>query len=429
MKISPALVIATVLSPVAVPAADELLIVGGRVHTLVGPPIEGGRVLIVDGRIAAVGTEVEGAAGVTRLEAGDHHVFPGLFDSMSTLGISEIASVRATVDSAELGAIQPHLLGLTAVHPPSEMIPVTRANGVTHAGVVPQSRSGYGFPGQVSAIQLDGWTAEEMRIEDSVGLVLVWPTLQLRSFDRDAGRRVDRPFKEAMKEYDKKVEEIRQWLVAGGRYAHARGVEGSVVPDRDLRLESLARVVEGRLPVIVRADRARQIRDAVELATSLSLRMILAGGREAWKEQELLLEAKIPVILGASQALPLHEDDPYDRSYTLAGELHEAGIPIAFSTFSAEKSRVLPYEAGQAVAFGLPWEEAVRAISRRPAEILGLGDRFGTLEPGKVANLIITDGDPLEIRTQVLEVIIRGQPVDLDNKHTRLYNKYRARRR
>jgi imidazolonepropionase-like amidohydrolase len=155
--------------------------------------------------------------------------------------------------------------------------------------------------------------------------------------------------------------------------------------------------------------------------------MILAGGGEAWKVKDLLKEKNIPVILGPSQALPLEEDDPYDKPYSRAGELHAAGVRIAIATFNSSDSRTLPYEAGQAVGFGLPWEEALKAITLYPAQIFGLADRLGTIEPGKLANLVVTTGDPLEIRTEVKHVFIGGQPADRMNRHLRLYETYKKR--
>jgi imidazolonepropionase-like amidohydrolase len=353
-------------------------------------------------------------------------IAPGLFDAMSAIGLTEIPSVQATQDTVELGAWNPHLRALDAVNPASEHVLVARANGVTHAGSSPAG-SGYGIPGRASVIRLDGWTNQEMAIEPEIGVVVTWPELTTRRFDRTTARFSDRPFAEAKKEYDERVGELRSWIASARRYASASHAGTTSRTVNDLRLAGLADVVEGRLPILVRANRERQIRDAVDFAARESLRMVLVGGKEAWRVVPLLAEKKVPVILGPTQDLPLDEDEPYDRPYTLARDLKAAGLTIAISTFSATAAFTLPYEAGQAVAFGLPWEDGLAAITRAPAEILGLGDRLGTIEPGKVANLVVTDGDPLEIRTRVVQVMIDGRWVDLATKQSRSYERYRSR--
>jgi imidazolonepropionase-like amidohydrolase len=407
-------------------AGEPIAIVGALVHTLAGAPIENGTVVVRGGTIVAVGAGVEVPAGYRVIDGRGLVVAPGLFDAMSTLGLSEIPSVQATQDTAELGAWNPHLRALDAVNPASEHILVARANGVTHAGTAPAG-SGYGIPGRAAVIRLTGWTNREMAIAPEIGVVVNWPSLVTRRFDPATARFADRPFAEAKKEYDDRIGELRSWLASSRRYASASRASRVSRTTNDLRLAALADAAEGRLPILVRADRERQIRDAVDLATKESLRMVLIGGQEAWKVAALLQERKVAVILGPTQALPLDEDEPYDRPYTLARDLRAAGVVIAISTFGAMSSFTLPYEAGQAVAFGLPWQDGLAAITRAPAEILGLGDRLGTIEPGKVADLIVTDGDPLEIRTRVLHVMIGGTLVDLANKQSRAYERYRGR--
>jgi imidazolonepropionase-like amidohydrolase len=410
---------------------EPIAIVGARVNTLAGPPIDHATVVVRAGSIVAVGAGAGVPSGARVLEGEGLVVTPGFFDAMSTLGLSEIPSVAATQDTAELGAWNPHLRALDAVNPASEHILVARANGVTHAGTAPAGTTasgiGYGIPGRASAIRLDGWTNQEMAIAPEIGVVLTWPSLVTRRFDPASARFSDRPFAEAKKEYDDRIAELRSWLASARRYASASRTGKTSRTPNDLRLAGLADVAQGRLPILVRADRERQIREAVDFAAGESLRMILIGGKEAWRVAPLLAEKKVPVILGPTQDLPLEEDDPYDRPFTLARDLRAAGVQIAISTFGAMASFTLPYEAGQAVAFGLPWDDGVAAITRAPAEIFGLGDRLGTLEPGKVANLIVTDGDPLEIRTRVLHVMIDGRWVDLANKQSRSYERYRSR--
>ncbi|MCL6564950.1 MAG: amidohydrolase family protein [Acidobacteriia bacterium] len=395
-----------------------------KIYTLAGPPIENGTVVVRDGKIAAVGRNVAVPSGAQVIQASGLQVYPGLFDSVSLLGLTEIGQVAATVDTTELGDYKPQLLAAVAIHPASEHIPVARANGITHAVSAPR---GGVLSGRASAIHLDGWTVEEMRLEPAVAMVLEWPSLATGSFDFATFTMRRRPFSEVQREYEQKVAELRDWLVRARHYRQALQQGSPAKFERDLKLEALVPVVEGRLPVLVLANNERDIRNAIQFCEEEKLKMILGSGAEAWRVKDLLKEKKIPVILRPTQSLPVQEDDPYDKPYTAPGELHAAGVKIAFATFNSSDSRTLPYEAAQAVPFGLPWEEALKAITIYPAQMFGLDDRLGTIEVGKIANLVVTDGDPLEITTQFRYVFIQGRPVSTDNRHRQLYEKYRAR--
>ncbi|MCG8460340.1 MAG: amidohydrolase family protein [Holophagales bacterium] len=404
---------------------------GGTVHTLAegAEPLEGATVLVRDGLVQAVGADVEIPADAQRFDAAGHHLYPGFFDAVSRLGLSEIGAISATLDLREWGDYNPHLLAATAVHPASELIPVARANGITHALATPGGAGSAGFPGQGSAIHLAGWTVEEMAIEPAAAMTMIWPSRSTREFDFATFSVKEKPWKEVKKEYDEKMAEILDWLEAAKHYAQARAADPAATPV-NRPLEALAGILDRGQPVLVFADDDRDIRDAVAFGEEHGLEIVIVGGAEGYKVADLLVEKKVPVILGATQSLPEEEDDPHDSAFTNPGKLHAAGVKIAFGTtgfFGGSVSRTLPYEAGYAVPYGLPREVALAAITRHPAEILGLGDRLGTLEEGKIANLIVADGDPLEIRTQVVEVFIDGRPVGTDNKHRRLYERYRAR--
>ena len=410
---------------------ESWLIKDARIHTLVegAAPIESGSILIRDGRIVEIGTDVSAPAGATVVDASGLDVYPGMMDSVSQLGLTEIGAISATVDTAELGEMNPHLKAATAIHPSSEHLPVARANGITHAVVAPGRLGGFGgggsgISGQASIVHLDGWTVEEMDIDASAGMVLTWPTYSTRSFNTTTFRPERRSFREAEEEYDRQVAELGEVLDAARRYEAA----GEAGPrERDIRLAALGPVVRGEMPLLIVAQGEREIRAAVEFTEEQGVKMILLGGSEAWKVKELLAESGVSVILGPTQRLPGEEDDPYDRPFTTPGELHEAGVTVAFATFGSSNSRLLPYEAGHAVGYGLPQDAAVRAITTVPAQLFGLAEDFGTLEEGKVANLIVVNGDPLEIRTEVEHVFVNGAPVALDNRHLMLYEKYRAR--
>ena len=404
-------------------AAQTLAIEGGTVHPVSGAAFTG-TVVVRDGVIDAAGPGVATPQGAEVIDARGLHVYPGLFNAWTTLGLVEIDSVSATLDQAELGDT-PHLLAVEGVHPASEIIPVTRANGTTHALTAP---SGGPWAGQASVILLDGWTVEEMEVEKSVGVVLEWPSLATREFDFSTFSVREKKFSEAKRDYDRTVGELADWIEAARQYDHTLSNAGSgTAVEQDHALEAVASVARGELPLLVVADRARAIRDAVAFAEEHGLQLVVASGRDAAGEADLLAEKKVPVILNSVQALPVEEDDPYDGPFAAPGELHRAGVPIAFGTFDASNARALPYEAATAVAFGLDAEAALRALTLGAAEILGLDDRLGSVDAGKWANLIVTDGDPLEVRTAVRHVIVRGRDVDLSNRHSRSYELYRGR--
>jgi imidazolonepropionase-like amidohydrolase len=401
-----------------------------KIFTLAGAPIEDGTLVIRDGKIAAVGANVEVPTGAQVIDAKGLQIYPGLFDPVTQMGLSEISAVNATVDTAETGSYNPDVVAATAFSPSSEHIPVTRAAGITEVLAVPNSGGFDGggsrgvIGGQASAIHLAGWTINDMLIKKSVAMVIAWPVIQTRTFDFATFSRKEKPFTEAKQEYDKQVAELADYLETARHYAQAMGHGGPSDFQRDLKLEALAPVVRGQLPVLVFADRARDIRNAVEFCDRQKLKMILAGGAEAYKVKDLLRSKGIPVILRPTLNSPSEEDDPYDRLRTQPAELASAGIKFAFGSFDNSFARRLGQQAANAVANGLPYDVALKAVTVYPAEIFGVADQVGTLETGKVANIIVTNGDPLELTTDVKFLFIKGQRTSLDNRHLRLYEKY-----
>jgi imidazolonepropionase-like amidohydrolase len=414
----------------AKPAA--FAIKGGKVYTLVGAPIENGIVIIRDGKIVAVGANIAIPADAQVIDAAGLEVYPGMFDAVTQIGLAEISQVSATMDVTELGDYNPELVAATAVNPASAYIPVTRANGITEVIAAPgtagfDAQSGGLITGQASAFNLAGWTMDDMQLNRSVAMVINWPSIQTRTFDFATFSVKEKPYTDAKKDYDKSVNELSDWLDRARHYAQVKEKGSPALYERDLKLESLVPVVEGKLPVLVIADDQRDIRNAVEFCSKQNLKMILGGGSEAWKVKDLLKEKKIPVILGPTERIPDKEDTPYDKPMTQPSELFAAGIPFAFSSFGTSFSRRLPQYAGSAVAYGLPHDEALKAVMLNAAQIYGLGDELGTLEPGKLANVIVTSGDPLELQTQVKYLFIKGQLTSLDNRHSAFYEQYRKR--
>jgi imidazolonepropionase-like amidohydrolase len=387
-------------------------------------------VVIRDGKIAAVGSGVEVPAGAQVIDGKGLQVYPGFFDPITQMGLSEISAVRATVDSTETGDFNPDVVAATAVSASSQHIPVTRASGITEVLAVPGS-GGFDtggsqgtFAGQASAINLAGWTNEEMTIKQSAAMVINWPAIETESFDFTTFSRKQKPYTDAKKEYDKRVDEISDWIERARHYAQALDHRGNSEFQRDVKLESLVPVVRRQLPILVFADRARSIRAAVEFADKQKLKLIIAGGSEAYKVKDLLRSKSIPVILRPVLTEVREEDDPYDRLLSQPAELSQAGVKFAFGSFDNSFARRLGQNAANAVAHDLPYDEALKAITIYPAQFFGLDDQLGTLEAGKIANIIVTNGDPLELTTELRYLFIRGQLTSTDNKHKSLYEKY-----
>jgi imidazolonepropionase-like amidohydrolase len=411
-------------------ATTTFAITHAKIFTLAGAPVDDGVLVIKDGKIAAVGTNVDVPSGAQVIDGKGLQVYPGLFDPVTQIGLSEISAVSATVDTTETGTINPDVVAADAVLPSSDHIPVTRAAGITEVLAVPASG---GFDsrgnsnllgGQASAIHLAGWTINDMLIKKSVAMVIDWPTIDTESFDFTTFSRKQKPYSEAKQEYDKQVDELSDWLDNARHYAVAWGHGGPAEYQRDLKLEALVPVIRGELPVLVFASRAREIRAAVEFCDKQKIKMILAGGAESYKVKDLLRSKNIPVILQPALTEPLDEDDPYDRSLSTAAELVDAHVKFAFGSFDNSFARRLGQQAANAVAHGLAYDEALKAVTIYPAQIFGLSDQIGTLENGKIANIIVTNGDPLELTTDVRYLFIKGQLTSTNNKHQELYEKY-----
>ena len=404
-----------------------------KIFIVNGAPIDDGTIVIRDGKISAVGANLEIPAGSQTIDGKGLQVYPGLFDSITQMGLSEISAVSATVDSSETGAFNPDVVAAEAILPSSQHIPVTRAAGITEVLAVPASggfdsggASGI-LGGQASAIRLGGWTINDMLLKKSVAMVLNWPKIETQSFDFSTFAIKHKPYSEAKQEYDKQVTELTDWLDRARHYALAEGHGGRADFQRDLKLEALIPVTRGELPVLVFADKAHDIRNAVEFCDKQKLKMILAGGSEAYKVKDLLRSKAISVILRPTLTDPTDEDDPYDRLLTQPAELSAAGVRFAFGSFDNSFARRLGQQAANAVSHGLPYDEALKAVTLYPAQIFNLADQVGTLEIGRAANIIVTTGDPLELTTDVRYLFINGQLTSTDNKQKSLFEKYSNR--
>ncbi len=403
--------------------AESLLLTGATVHTVSGATITNGQVLVRDGKIAAVGSSVP-AAGAKKVSLDGLHLYPGLIALNTDLGLAEIDAVRATVDSREVGEYMPDVYSWLAVNPDSELLPVARANGVSHFEPVP---FGAVISGQSGLLAMDGWTTEQMVAKKSIALHVFWPNAGL---DPTPKEKSSAPAKwKSLEDQDKeRKEKLRQ---LDDFFAEARAYTKAKAGVKDFQIvpawEAMLPVVRGEIPVTIHAEDVRQIRAAVTWATTNGVKMILADGLDAWRVADLLASNHVPVIFSHVFSLPQRGEDRYDAQFRAAGVLNKAGVKIAFSGGGGSLVKNLPYTAAQAVAFGLPADEAVKAITLYPAQMAGVAERLGSIEVGKDATFFVTDGEVLDIRSNVKRMWIGGKEVSLENRHTRLYEKYKNR--
>jgi imidazolonepropionase-like amidohydrolase len=390
------------------------------------PTIANGTIVFSNGIITAVGATAAIPANATVIDGTGLFVYPGLIDSGSHVGLEEISAVPGTIDTAELGDINPNARAEIAVNPHSNIIPVTRVNGIT--SVVTEPEGGI-ISGSSAMIQLSGWTPREMTLKAPLAMHIHFPRLRSAAFDEVP--QDEEAAKEATKNYTKQVDKLRDTFRDAQAYAKVSAARkqnaGTKRVDRDLILEALVPVVEGREPVVLHANLERDIRAAIKFADEFKLKVILADADDAARVIPELKSRNIPVILGPILSLPPREDDPYDLVFSNAKALNDAGIPFAIQSQDSHNARNLPYQAAACAAFGLPKDVALRAITITPAQIFGLADRIGSLEAGKLANLIVTDGDPLEIVTHVKRLYIGGEEITLETNQTLLWEKFKAR--
>ncbi|QDT52180.1 N-acetylglucosamine-6-phosphate deacetylase [Caulifigura coniformis] len=384
-------------------------ITGATIHPVDGPAISEGVVLIDGDRIAAVGKDVTIPENAGLIDAAGLHVYPGLIDAGTTLGLSEVAKVVETVDAAEIGRLQPDLRAGISVNAESELIPVNRAGGVTMALVQPV---GGLVCGHASLVQTGGWTAEKMVRNYYAGLRLNWP------------------------DDSKSVEDISDFFAEAKLYDAARtrdetaakSGERSATPIvMDPRYEAMRPCLKKERPLLIEANTRKHMAQALNFAAEQDVKVILTGASDAWKMADVLAERKVPCILGRTMRVPVDSFDPFDATYANAGRLHEAGVEFCFRSDQPTNSRNVAFEAGIAVAYGLPEEEALKGVTLSTAKILGLGDQTGSITKGKLADLVITDGNPLQPTTQIKGVFVAGMPYEPTSKQTRLFEKYMQR--
>ncbi len=406
--------------------AHPIALVGGTVHTVSGNDIQDATLLFDKGRIAAIGKHIVLPENVELIDVKGKHIYPGLISANTSLGLVEVAAVRSTRDYAEVGDINPNVRAEASFNPDSELLPVTRANGIALALSVPQ---GGIISGTSALMMLDGWTWEDMTFKTPVALHLNWPGMFIRRTDLS-----EKEVKKRVKNRDEKLAQIRNTFARARAYQQAKNAEsqeGVPYHDTDLRWEAMLPVLSREIPVFVHANGIHEIQAAVDWALTENVLIAIVGGYDAWRVSALLKAHNIPVVVTGTHRTPRRRWENYDGPFALPGKLHEAGVLFCIATggggFGSAHERNLPYHSAMAAAYGLPEKEALKAVTLYPAQILGVADRLGSLEKGKDATLIVTDGDPLEIMTHVEMSFIQGRKIDLSSRHTQLYEKYKTK--
>ena len=410
----------------AADAPRPIAIRGARIVTVSGPVIEKGTIVLSGGKIVAVGENaaIPGVAEV--IDGTGKTVYPGLINGLTTLGLTEIGSVPGSVDTTETGDINPQARAWLAVQPHSDLIPIARANGVTVVLTAPQ---GGLVSGQSALLRLAGTTPEALTVKQPAAMHMVYPTGRpvfnlARLFEEPELKTFEDRVKDRRQNQEKELRRLGNLIEDARALGQRRGA--NVPSDVDLAEEALGAVARGELPVVMRADAEDDIRGAVRFAGEHGLKLIIAGGLEAWRCADLLKEKDVPVLLQVDR-LPLRESDRYDASFTNPSALHRAGVRFAIVSDDAADTRNLPYEAAMARAYGLPADVALRAITLSPAEIFGVADRLGALAVGKDADVFVATGDIMDTRTQVTHVFVDGASQSLETRHTRLYREFKDR--
>lgn len=404
-------------NPTPAPAqSGKIVISGATIHIGNGEVLENGEIRIVDGKIERVGGPTRALLNdYEKIDASGQHIFPGLIALNTTLGLVEIQAVRSTNDRTEVGTYNPNVRSLIAFNTDSQIIPTVRSRGVLLAQATP--RGGL-ISGQSSVFQLDGWNYEDAVIAVDEGMHLNWP--RRRSYNWQAARWGNN------ENYPEQIRDFENFIAQAAAYCERE------VEEVQLRYAAMCSALQGEAQIYVHVDLAADILAAIEMFKAYDkVQLAIIGGAESHLVAPQLAAANIPVILGSTQALPRREDDPIDLPFRLPALLEEAGVEFALNhgpRWGGWQQRNLPFQAGQAVAYGLDYERAIQALTLVPAQILGIDEQYGSLEAGKSATLIVVDGDLLDSRSsRITQAYIDGRNINLDNKQEYLARKFRSK--
>jgi len=407
------------------------VIQNARIVTVSGSTIERGSILIREGKIEALGAAISIPKGAELIDGKGLSVYPGMIDAGTKLGLAEIPlGANATMDVAEVGDNNANAKAISGINPHSSHVNVTRVNGITTVLTFP---NGGMIAGQSAVVNLNGSTQAEMSLVPIFGLVLNFPRISTQQGFNPAIGPQTIEFNEAVKLREKKIEELKTIFADAQNYARVKDAfaKDKTLPRPifDLKLEALLAYTNGEKPVMFLVERERDIRAALKFADDLKLRAVILGGQDAWKVADLLKQKNVDVIYTNIYDLPVQQDDPYDNLFEAPSKLQKAGVRFCISTGNdGAEVRDLPYHAGIAGAFGLSKEEALKSVTLYPAQILGIADKVGSLEVGKIANVVVTDGDILDPRTNIKFLFINGKILPLTSRHTELYERFKDRK-
>ncbi len=422
--------------------AKPVALKGGKLLTISHGTIDNGILVMKDGKIAALGAagSVNIPPDAQVIDVTGMTVYPGLIDSESQLGLTEISAEQMTNDLVESSdEVMPQMHVYDAFHAESELIPVSRLNGITNAIVAPSN--GDTLPGQDSFIQLDGTSATDMLLIRDIAMPLNFTADQRRNESWEKRKfpqtrmgmaaQLRQTFLDAQEyerswsDYTKKKADFEKNPPSDKEKEKDKKQPPSP-PKRDLKLEAVLPYLDGKKQIVLAAEEASDLETAVGLAKEFNLKFVLNHISYSQPVLDYVASLKVPVIVG-----PIYEnpkpDERYDAVYSLPAQLYKRGVKIVFASYDAHQVRNLPYQAGFAVAFGFPHDEALKAITLNPAETWGVADKLGSLDVGKTANVVVSSGDPLDVTTDVKQVYIEGRAIPMTSRQTRLRDQYAGR--
>lgn len=406
-----------------VPPQDRPVVLrGATIHTVTQGTITNGTIVFDRGKITMIGgADVVIPRAAKVVDVTGKHIYPGLVDAYSTVGITEIGAVDVSNDISEIGDFNPNVRAEVAVNAESRHIGTTRSAGVLVAFSTPD---GGVISGLSSALSLEGWTWEEMSMKGAAALNVKWPDPNAQprrgGGGGPGGRGAAGP---PPKSYAEQVQQIKDW------FGEARAYRDAVKSGQDVRTDSryaaMIPALDGAIPVVVAADGAAQINDAITWAKAEGVKLVIRGARDAIFVADRLKSEGVPVILTSTMSAPDRDYEAYDGAYTTPARLHAAGVKFAIAGGSGGLySYRLPWEAGVAVAFGLPEEEALKSVTINAAQFMGVADKVGSLEVGKEATLLITTGTPLDMTSEIVQTYIQGREINMMDIHKLFFEKY-----
>lgn len=390
------------------------------IHVGDGKVIENGTIKIRNSKIEQVGTNIPIPAGdVAVVDAKGKHVYPGLILPISNLGLIEVSAVRATNDVRELGEMNPNVRSIVAYDADSKVVNTLRSNGILLANVVPQ---GSLIAGSSSVVQLDAWNWQDAAYKTDAGMHLYMPSLIPRPRSGRmgvAGPQQSEP--DPVKEGLDKIDQLKSFFREAKAY-----LASSAKEETNLKFTAVKGLFDKTQKLYVHASTTRQMLVALDLAKEFAFDLVIVGGSDSWQIADLLKQNNVSVILNTVHGLPALDDDDVDQPYKTAAMLQKAGVLFAISDDDGTtRGRNLAFNAGTAATYGLTKEEALQAITLNAAKIMGVADKTGSIEVGKDANIVISEGDILDMKTSVVtDAFIQGRKIDLTDKHKLLNEKY-----